>query len=346
MLKKIAIANVQVPFTRGGAEYHAQGLLKACRRAGYLSDLITLPFNFTHSVKDMVRQMEAWGDMDFTNLNGIDPDGVICLRFPAWYLRHPVKVAWILHQHRPAYDMWESDYPEPRAEEIALRDRIHAWDREALGRCLHLFANSKNVSRRLARYCGLASFPLYHPPPLAPDLFQAPAEGFVFAPSRLEPLKRQALLIKAAARLKHPPQIRISGTGIDKEALAQLIARHGLQHSVHLVGELSKSALLDHYARCSAVFFAPYDEDYGYVTLEAMLAAKPVITCTDSGGPLEFVRDRVTGWVCLPEPDAVASVLSQIQAGPGPCRRMGEQGQEAYQALGLSWNRVLQHLIQ
>ena len=49
------------------------------------------------------------------------------------------------------------------------------------------------------------------------------------------------------------------------------------------------------------VIFPPLDEDYGYVTLEAMLAAKPVITCTDSGGPLEFVgASRRPAWSFLP----------------------------------------------
>ena len=39
--------------------------------------------------------------------------------------------------------------------------------------------------------------------------------------------------------------------------------------------------------------FAPFDEDFGYVTLESFLAHKPVITATDAGGPLEFVEDGV-----------------------------------------------------
>ena len=29
----------------------------------------------------------------------------------------------------------------------------------------------------------------------------------------------------------------------------------------------------------------------GYVTMESFLSKKPVITCSDSGGPLEFVGE-------------------------------------------------------
>ena len=46
-----------------------------------------------------------------------------------------------------------------------------------------------------------------------------------------------------------------------------------------------------------AVVYPPFDEDFGYVTLEAFLARKPVITATDSGGPNEFVVDGVNGFV-------------------------------------------------
>ena len=42
------------------------------------------------------------------------------------------------------------------------------------------------------------------------------------------------------------------------------------------------------------------------MTLEAMLSAKPVITCSDSGGPLEFVMDQQTGLVAGSTPESVA----------------------------------------
>ena len=54
--------------------------------------------------------------------------------------------------------------------------------------------------------------------------------------------------------------------------------------------------LIELYANALAVVYAPIDEDYGYVTLQAFLAGKPVITSSDSGGVLEWVEDGVTGW--------------------------------------------------
>ena len=52
-----------------------------------------------------------------------------------------------------------------------------------------------------------------------------------------------------------------------------------------------------------------YDEDYGYITLEAFFAGKPVITHTDSGGPLEFVTHEHNGLVTEPNPVSLGNAI-------------------------------------
>jgi glycosyltransferase involved in cell wall biosynthesis len=84
--------------------------------------------------------------------------------------------------------------------------------------------------------------------------------------------------------------------------------------------------LVDHLARCRAVVFVPHDEDYGFVTVEAFAAAKPVITCQDSGGPLELVRDGENGWIVPPTPADVARAMAAAMDSPGLAERMGQQG--------------------
>ena len=61
------------------------------------------------------------------------------------------------------------------------------------------------------------------------------------------------------------------------------------------------------------MYYGPFDEDYGYVTLEGFAAHRPVVTLTDAGGPLEFVTDGETGLVTLPEPQAIAHVRPPAQ---------------------------------
>ena len=70
---------------------------------------------------------------------------------------------------------------------------------------------------------------------------------------------------------------------------------------MQFVGRLSDQEMIDHLARCRAVVFPPFNEDYGFVTVEAFMCGKPVITCTDSGGPSELVRDGENGYVTDPD---------------------------------------------
>ncbi|MBC6434700.1 glycosyltransferase family 4 protein, partial [Nostoc sp. HG1] len=95
----------------------------------------------------------------------------------------------------------------------------------------------------------------------------------------------------------------------------------------------------------SGCFFGSYDEDYGYVTLEAMLAAKPVITCNDSGEAVEFVIDQETGFVVNPEPEAIAQAIDDLYFHQQRAFAMGIAGLERYKSLNISWNNVIQQIL-
>ena len=82
------------------------------------------------------------------------------------------------------------------------------------------------------------------------------------------------------------------------------------------------------YRDALAVVYTPYDEDYGYVTLEAFLASKPVITATDAGGPLEFVEDGVNGFICAPAPEALATAINQLAGDRARAASFGRAGFE------------------
>jgi len=121
-----------------------------------------------------------------------------------------------------------------------------------------------------------------------------------------------------------------------------LIARLGLHARVTMAGRLDDEGMLEHLARCRAVCFPPLEEDYGFVTPEAFASRKPVITCRDSGGPAELVNDRVTGLVCEPTPQSLATALQQVMADRGLAERMGA---EAFRAgAKLNWPDAVAHL--
>jgi glycosyltransferase involved in cell wall biosynthesis len=337
---RIAIATVQVPFIRGGAELLALGLLEACRNAGHAADIIAIPFRYGPN-KEVRRSMDLWASEDFTQLNGYCPDTVICLKFPAYYLQHPDKCLWLLHQHRDAYDLWR----ENAGISTALQSHIHQQDTEQLSKIKRRYTIARNVSKRLFHYNKLDSQAVYHPPHMADEYYTRPPMPYIFCPSRLEQLKRQNLLIEAMRYVRSPLKALIAGTGGQQQYYARLIEQYGLSEKVRLLGEVGIDELLALYANCLAVFFGPMDEDYGYVTLEAMLAAKPVITCSDSGGPLEFVEHGISGFVSNPHPEEIAEAIETLSNKKATAEQMGRAGLEAYRRMGISWDNVLDTLL-
>ena len=346
---RVIIATVQVPFIRGGAELHAEGLQRALIAAGHEAEIVALPFKW-YPLQRVLDHMLARRLLDLTEVAGTRVDLVIGLRFPAYLIPHPNKVLWILHQHRTAYELWDhpslSDlihYPDG----VVARDAIRQADRNLISEAKAVFANSKNVAQRLKEFCGISAKPLYHPPPNAEKFYSAAAEDFFFFPSRICVPKRQELVLRALKKTRQPVRVRFAGTP-DRAAygdeMKSLSRKLRISDRVAWLEEATDDELIDQYARCLGVIYPPIDEDYGYVTLEAMLAAKPVITCTDSGGPLEFVQNESTGLIVQPDQDRLAEALDRIWSDREMARRWGLAGRHAYESLGLSWARVVREL--
>jgi len=167
---------------------------------------------------------------------------------------------------------------------------------------------------------------------------------YVFAVSRLHPLKRLDLLVEAAALAKNTSlHFKIAGTGEGEPGLRERIRELGLEGRVELLGAISDADLLDHYARCRAVFFAPWNEDYGFVTLEAFRSGKPVITSHDSGGPAELVEHDKTGYVVEPAAASVAAAIDRLGEDRARAERMGDAAR-AFSSQH-TWARAIEHLV-
>jgi glycosyltransferase involved in cell wall biosynthesis len=345
---RVLIATVQVPFVRGGAELHAEGLMAALNAAGHQAEIVRMPFKW-YPPERILDHIAAARLFDVTESVGRPIDRVIGLKFPAYFLPHPNKVLWILHQHRAAYDFWGGPLCDlmryPNGEDV--RDAIRSADVGFIREARAVYANSRNVARRLKRFCGIDSEPLYHPPPGA-DLFHtAPGENFFYFPSRVNPSKRQLLVVEALALCKEPVRVRFSG-GTDDPAYSRTIAERirelRLADRIDWRDEVGDDEHRDSFARCLGVVFPPIDEDYGYVTLEGMLASKPVITCSDSGGPLEFVIDGETGLIVEAAPQAVAQGLDRLWRDRDGAARLGRSGHDHYQRSHISWAGVVEAL--
>ena len=287
--------------------------------------------------------MRSWASEDFMRLNLYEPDRVVCLKFPAYGLAHPSKSLWLCHQHRSAYELF--DAAGAGADDHALRQGVAEYDNRHLAAIPRRYTISRRVSQRLREANGIEAESLYHPPPWAPDHYRAEAQPFVFFPSRVEDAKRQELVVRAMALVRSPGFAAFAGEGGQVGRLRELATTLGVADRVRFLGRVTREEMLALYARATAVCFTPLDEDYGYVTLEAMLSSKPVVTCRDSGGPLEFVVPGETGDVVAPEPAEVARAIDGMLSDPARAARLGRAGREHYSRLVPAWEHVVAKLL-
>jgi glycosyltransferase involved in cell wall biosynthesis len=339
-MARVLVCSAQVPFASGGAERHAAGLVRELRDARHEADLVQLPFKW-YPREEILASAIAWRLLDVGEADGKAVDLVIPMKFPSYMVRHPNKVVWLIHQFRQAYDRFgtrESDFTAS-PEDTRWRELIAASDRTGLTEARKIFTNAKNTAERLRRFNGLAGEALYHPPPLAGRYRAEASAGFALAIGRLDPWKRFDLAIEAAAAGRFG--LVLAGTGPDDARLRTLAARSGAD--VTFRGAVSDDELLALYATCGAVLFTPADEDYGYVALEAFLSRKPVVTCSDSGGPLEFVEDGVTGRVVEPSGVAVGAAAAALLADAALARRLGDAGFERVR--GITWEGAVRALL-
>ena len=156
-------------------------------------------------------------------------------------------------------------------------------------------------------------------------------------------IKRLDLTIRAMAETKGSFKHKVAGKGPHLRDLQRQVAEHGLSERVEFLGFVSDEEVIDLYAGCFAVVLTPHDEDYGFTTLEAFFAGKPVVTTEDAGGVLEWVQDGVTGTVSPPQPSRIAERLDELAADRDLCERMGNAGRELAQT-EVSWPMALEAL--
>lgn len=337
---RIAIASCHVPFIVGGATRIVDDLARCLQEAGHQTDVVWIPVWETW--REIPGQLLAMRLFDL----GAWCDRLVTIRTPSHLLLHHDKHMWFLHHHRGAYDMWGTPYQDipDTPEGRRVRDMIHHSDACGFEEAQRIFAVSPTAQARLRTFSGVTADVLY------PPLFDAhtyrcdPAERFMVYPSRITTAKRQVLAVEAMAHVTSDVRLVIAGPPDDDAALVavhEAIERYDVADRVTLEARwISEEAKQDLLARSLACLFIPFDEDYGYVGLEACYSSKPTITCTDSGGVLGLVQDGETGYVVPPRPETIADAIDRLAANPGQAAQMGRAARDRPDQLGIEWSRV------
>lgn len=351
-MANILLLGVKVPFTTGGQDVLMASLRRELIARDHTVDTVELPFS-VFPKENLLKQMALWRGLDLETFGSHDVDLVISTKFPSYFAKHPKKSLWLVHQHRPIYELYGSRYSDfsddPRDE--VLRQMIVEADRRALGEHVYISGISKNVVERLDRFNAIPAEVLYPPLPLGSKYRCEESQGYVLSVGRLCSIKRVDLMIKAMPTVHEGVVLRIVGSADEPgimEYFQNEIIKHGLGERIEFLGRVSDDDLLSLYARAMAVYYAPHDEDYGYVTLEAQASGKPVITAHDSGGTLEFIVDEVSGLVVSPTSEAIGKAVNRLYEDQEWARALGAEGQKKIQSLGITeagWESVIEGLL-
>jgi glycosyltransferase involved in cell wall biosynthesis len=318
-------------------------LTEELRHRGIEADLVTMPL-IERDRFDLIRSALAWRSLDLSEIGKRSVDAVIATRFPSYAARHDNKVVWVIHQYRQVYDQFASPYSDftSSPEDRRTRETIAEIDRVGLTEARRVFANSTNVASRLARFNGISSEPLYHPPPLAGRYRQGPAGDYAIAVGRLDAWKRVDLAVGALA---HAPEAKlvVVGDGPEQQRLARLARELGVADRVRWHASVDDEQLLELYSGARLVIVCAADEDLGYVPMEAYLSGKAVLTTQDAGGPLEFVRDGETGFVVPPTSEALGTALRIAWSRAETLSELGRRGRE--RVARITWDGTIASLL-
>ncbi|WP_225927215.1 glycosyltransferase family 4 protein [Pseudomonas ekonensis] len=343
---KIALCSSFIPFIKGGGRNIVDWLASTLIEAGHQVEVVYLP-EYDAPPDILFQQMMAlrWVDLQAA-------DRVICFRPQAHLIPHPHKILWFIHHIRTFYDLWDTpyrDFPDD-AKNRAIRQSLMEVDTLAMGEAKTVFSNSKVVSQRLKTYNGIDSEVLY-PPVFQPErFFCAGYNDEIVYICRLEHYKRQHLLIEALSYTTTPVRLRILGTGASPDygnALRQTIESCNVADRVTLEDRwISEEEKVEHLSQCLAAAYLPVDEDsYGYPSLEASHAQKPILTTSDSGGVLELVLDGHNGYVAEPTPESLANAMDKLYRDKNVTQTMGRNASQRLVDLKISWAQVLERLL-
>jgi glycosyltransferase involved in cell wall biosynthesis len=341
----IAVVTSSPPFAEGGHLVMARELVRALREEGHETGLVVTPQN--RFGQQGTAYLAAWcTDVQLAHEEK-KVDRVISLRFPGYAVQHPNHVLWLNHRMREYYDLWDQFSShltwKQGIKERARRALLHRVDNYLLNRMQRRFVISGTVQARLQRFGAIQSEVLYPPPPERAYRHEAYGD-YLFGVSRLSPLKRFDLVLKALAEPAAASiKCVIAGEGAELENLKALAVQLDVEHRVKFVGRLTDGEMIDHLARCRAVVFTPFNEDYGFVTVEAFMCGKAVITCRDSGGPAELVRDGQSGFVTESTSEALAVAMRAVMDDRNLAQRLGEAGHKM--AAQMTWPAAIKQLL-
>ncbi len=350
-MKHVLVLGAQVPFIHGGAELLNESLVREINKLdGVKAELVNIPHKW-YPEEQILNDIMAWRLLDLSESNGVKIDLVIATKFPTYAIKHDNKVLWLVHQHRQMYDLLNTEFDgvglgwdeQSIKKSNEVRKKIKSLDNIFFSEFKQIYTIADTVSDRLKFFNGFESISLLPPPTLSSRIIPGSYGDYILYVGRLDRIKRIDMLIKALAKTSKGKVI-IAGKGPDHDNLSRVLKEKKLDDRCQLVGFVNDDELIKYLSNARAIYYAPLDEDYGYATIEAFLAKKPVITCTDSGEVEKIVRKTGSGIICKYTENSIASAFEEIfSLSDLQLEKMSRKGFEF--AKEIKWDKVIQKLV-
>ena len=382
-MKVALVAPSPVPFTIGGAEKLWWGMLEYINQQTlHQAELIKLP-SPERNFPELIRSYETFSKLDLSHFDRVIttkyPAWMVDHPEHFCYLQHKLRGLYdTYHFSRQPETLEGERYPSAYASLLELLRRtpernqldelfqrlkelekdsdyerclrfpgpltravIHHLDGIAQrpGAIKHYGAISYNVSQRKDYFPQGESVHVVHHPSDLKGVHEG-EYNYIFTVSRLDAPKRIDLLIRAFRDVPDDIELRIAGTGPQEEELKSLAAG---DQRIKFLGRITDTEIIKQYADALFVPFLPYDEDYGLITIEAMTAAKAVLTTTDAGGVNEFVENGKTGFSVEPEQGALTDAIKRLLSNRDATREMGRAAKR--RVADISWPSTLSPLL-
>ncbi|MDG7045953.1 MAG: glycosyltransferase, partial [Nitrososphaerota archaeon] len=258
-----------------------------------------------------------------------------------WYCHTPIREVYDLYKYRMSL---RKGYQKPLY--IAGAKVVRKIDRKVSQNIEFVFANSMNTRKRITKYLGLGGVEVLGGG-VNYERYHNDGDGkYFFYPSRISPNKRQDYVIRAFSnfrRMKKGYKLIVAGA-VSKDQSHQLYYMKVLElakrvKDVEVLGNIGDDRLLDLYSRATAVLYAPIDEDYGLVPLEAMASSKVVIAVNE-GGPKHTIKAFKTGFLVNSEEEMAERMLF-VAEHPSIAEDMGKSGASVVRR-DYSWKRFFE----
>lgn len=343
MKKKILIVSTKDPFTKGGDSILIDSLAQELSKY-FETEKIYIPF--CTSPELIEEQIEGIRKLKFDY-----GDIAITSRPLSYAIKHHNKIVWFMHHIRYLYDLWDSEinrYKKEKNKLNELRKKVMEYDNKFLRECKKVFSISENVKKRLKKYNNIDSEVLYPPVTNFEKFKNEGYEDYFFFPSRIAINKRQHIAVEALKYTKKDYKLILAGQIDEKyfnRKIKPLLKDPEINRKVEILGYIPEEKKIELYSRCLAVLFTPFDEDYGYITIESFYSSKMVIATTDSGGPLEFIKDGYNGIITNPDPVSIAKTMDWIFENKHKAIEMGNNSKHYILTKNLSWTEVISKLV-